>query len=101
MWWQEVVEESTFEGLNTGLVQQRLTFGVLLFIVSNFLWHFMSFFLNSISPSIEIENIWPRKGIYTFNPWKIPFWNTLILLLYGCTVTSCHHALISNFWKLT
>nr|YP_011017801.1 cytochrome c oxidase subunit 3 [Campylaephora sungminbooi]WQF69647.1 cytochrome c oxidase subunit 3 [Campylaephora sungminbooi] len=34
VWWRDVVRESTFEGHHTGVVQQGLRFGVILFIVS-------------------------------------------------------------------
>ena len=35
-------------------------------------------------------------GIETFDPWHIPFVNTLVLLLSGTTVTWAHHALLSG-----
>ena len=40
--------------------------------------------------------LWPPQGIYTFDPWGLPFLNTMILLLSGCTVTWAHHALLQN-----
>nr|YP_010620101.1 cytochrome c oxidase subunit 3 [Periphykon beckeri]WAX04137.1 cytochrome c oxidase subunit 3 [Periphykon beckeri] len=99
VWWRDVSRESSFEGHHTGLVQKGFRFGILLFIISEiffFIAFFWAFFHNSISPSIEIGSIWPPKGIYVLNPWQIPFLNTLILLFSGCTVTWCHHALVSN-----
>lgn len=99
LWWRDVVRESTFEGNHTGLVQQGLRYGVILFIVSEiffFVAFFWAFFHNSISPSVDIGSIWPPKGIIVLNPWNIPFLNTLLLLLSGCTVTWSHHAIIAN-----
>ncbi|MBP0652026.1 cytochrome c oxidase subunit 3, partial [Mycobacterium tuberculosis] len=34
--------------------------------------------------------------IETFDPWHLPFFNTLVLLLSGTTVTWAHHALIEG-----
>ena len=36
---------------------------------------------------------WPPANIEAFDAWDLPFMNTLILLLSGCTVTWAHHAL--------
>ena len=38
--------------------------------------------------------VWPPEGVITFDPFDLPFLNTLILLLSGCTVTWAHHALL-------
>ena len=36
------------------------------------------------------------KGIEVFDAWRLPFLNTLILLLSGCTLTYAHHAIIND-----
>nr|YP_010555063.1 cytochrome c oxidase subunit 3 [Kappaphycus malesianus]UYR20484.1 cytochrome c oxidase subunit 3 [Kappaphycus malesianus] len=99
VWWRDVIRESTFEGHHTGIVQQGLRFGVILFIVSEILFFFAffwAFFHSSLAPTVEIGSIWPPKGINVLNPWEIPFLNTLILLLSGCTITWTHHSIVSN-----
>nr|QJF58162.1 cytochrome c oxidase subunit 3 [Corallina officinalis]QJF58185.1 cytochrome c oxidase subunit 3 [Corallina officinalis] len=99
VWWRDVIRESTFEGHHTGIVQQGLRYGVLLFIVSEILFFFAffwAFFHSSLAPTVEIGSIWPPNGITVLNPWEVPFLNTLILLLSGCTVTWAHHAMVSN-----
>lgn len=99
VWWRDVVRESTLEGHHTGMVQQGLRYGVILFIISEILFFFAffwTFFHSSLAPTVEIGSIWPPKGISVLNPWEIPFLNTLILLLSGCTVTWCHHTIIAN-----
>ena len=100
LWWRDLVREATYEGHHTGIVQIGLRFGTILFIVSEILFFFAffwAFFHSSLSPAIEIGSIWPPKGLNVLNPWQIPLLNTLILLLSGCTVTWCHHSIISNF----
>ena len=102
IWWRDVIRESTYEGHHTGIVQQGLRYGIILFIISEiffFIAFFWAFFHSSLSPTVEIGSIWPPKGIIVLNPWEIPSLNTLILLLSGCTVTWCHHAIVSNLRK--
>jgi cytochrome c oxidase subunit 3 len=42
------------------------------------------------------HGVWPPVGIETFDPWHLPLFNTLVLLLSGTTVTWAHHALIEG-----
>jgi cytochrome c oxidase subunit 3 len=40
--------------------------------------------------------VWPPKGIEVLDPWHLPLYNTVILLLSGTTVTWAHHALLHD-----
>lgn len=101
-WWRDVIREATFEGHHTKGVQIGLRYGMILFILSEimfFLAFFWGFFHSSLSPVIEIGGIWPPQGIEIFNPWHIPFLNTLILLLSGSSITWSHHAIVQGLRK--
>ena len=98
-WWRDVTREGTFEGHHTNIVQLGLRYGMLLFIASEvmfFFGFFWAFFDASLTPTIEIGNIWPPKGINTFNAMEVPLVNTLILLCSGATVTYAHHAITAG-----
>jgi cytochrome c oxidase subunit 3 len=99
IWWRDVIREATFEGRHTSVVQTGLRYGMVLFIISEVLFFaafFWGFFHSSLSPNIEIGSRWPPEGISTFNPWEVPFLNTIILLLSGATITWAHHAIIGG-----
>jgi len=96
VWWRDVVIEGEFQGFHTPVVQIGLRFGMALFIASEVMFFsafFWAFFTSSLYP---VGGVWPPHGIRPFDPWEVPFLNTLVLLLSGTTVTWAHHALIEN-----
>lgn len=101
-WWADVANEGN-TGDHTPVVQIGLRYGVILFIMSEvmfFVAWFWAFFKNALYPMGEmspiVDGVWPPEGIVTFDPWHLPFINTLILLLSGVAVTWAHHALVHD-----
>jgi cytochrome c oxidase subunit III len=102
-WWRDVLRESRTAGLHTPVVRLGLRYGMTLFITSEvmfFVAFFWAFFHFALFPEhvlgVTGPAVWPPAGIETFDPFHLPFLNTMILLLSGCTVTWAHHALIEN-----
>jgi cytochrome c oxidase subunit III len=105
-WWRDVVNEGIVGLHHTDAVMHGLRIGMALFILSEiafFFVFFWSFFHSSLFPRDILDGlwpiaqgIWPPKTIQTFDPWDIPFINTLILLLSGTTITWAHYALSEN-----
>jgi cytochrome c oxidase subunit 3 len=99
-WWRDVLKESRTAGLHSPVVRLGLRYGMILFIASEvmffvaFFWAYFHFALFPQHVSGAEQAIWPPAGIKTFDPWHLPFLNTMILLLSGCTVTWAHHGVL-------
>jgi len=106
-WWRDVIKEATVGGHHTPIVQLGLRYGMALFIASEvmffaaFFWAFFdaSLFPDEVKQFMRLEytgGVWPPEGIEVFRAFELPFMNTMILLLSGCTVTWAHYALING-----
>ena len=104
-WWRDVVREGTFQGHHSEPVSTGLRLGMILFIASEVMFFFAFFwaFFHASVPFLSKVAIhpWPPQGIVPFDAWTLPFFNTLILLTSGVTVTYAHHALRAGDQKGT
>ena len=92
LWWRDVIKESVVEHAHTPEAAHGLRFGMVLFITSEvmfFVAFFWAFFHNALGFSTTTL-AWPPQGIEVLDAWAVPFYNTVILLTSGITVTRAH-----------
>ncbi len=109
VWWRDVIKEARVDKAHTSVVSRGLRAGMALFIVSEVLFFaafFWAFFNASTLPKLPLEEtwaiaegVWPPAGIKVFDPFHLPLYNTLILLLSGTTVTWAHYAILKGNQK--
>jgi cytochrome c oxidase subunit 3 len=102
-WWRDVIKEAMVEKQHTEVVKNGIKIGVTLFIISEVMFFgvfFGSIFKNKLLPNKGLDGFWAEKivnwvpeSFQEFDPWNIPFMNTLILLLSGTTLAWAGHAL--------
>ena len=98
-WFRDIIREASYFGQHTATVQKALDTGFFLFLITEglfFVSFFWAFFHCSLSPSMSLGGVWPPAGMEVPNPWKVPFYNTIILLVSGATVTWSHHETIAG-----
>lgn len=102
LWWRDVIREALFLGSHTLKVKKGLKIGIVLFIVREiffFFSFFWSYFYYCFSPGIEVGLIWPPMGLESFNAYRVPLLNTIILLRSGLTVTWAHFELLQSCYE--
>jgi len=96
-WWRDVINEGEKKGLHTPPVAHGLRMGMVLFIASEvmfffaFFWAYFNASVPFLSPAAAGQ--WPPEGIEPLRTWSLPFFNTLILLSSGLTVSVAHGVL--------
>jgi cytochrome c oxidase subunit 3 len=105
-WWSDTVREA-HEGHHTPVVSLHLRYGMIMFIASEvmfFVAWFWAFFDASLFPDEAAQVLrteftggkWPPEGLEVLDPFYLPLYNTIILLLSGTTLTWAHHSLLHN-----
>lgn len=96
-WWKDIVIEATYQGKHTLVVKRSIWIGFILFMLSEvmlFFVFFWGYFHYSLTIVYEIGYSWPGIDIEPVKSYRLPLFNTMILILSGITLTIAHKSLI-------
>jgi len=103
VWWCDLVEEATMGGHHTYVITNTLKFGFILFILSEiilFFSFFWSWLHSSLAPTVSLGGSWPPTGLIPVDPYRLPLFNTVLLLSRGASVTWAHYQIVNGGYAL-
>ncbi len=101
-WFLDISREAVVKGYHTRIVRKGLKMGFLFFITSEimlFMGFFWAFFHSALCPSIVLGSLWPPVGLKTISTFDFPFFNTIILIVSGFSVTWVHKGISIGSYK--
>ena len=102
VWWRDMIREARTPGLHKLVTQIGQRYGMALFITSevmffvSFFWNYFNYFFFPDKMGNAFAPVWPPMGVTTIDPFAIPLFNTMDLLLSGTTITWAHHCLLEG-----
>jgi len=99
-WWYDVIKESKSD--HSLIVRHGFRYGMVFFIASEVMFFaafFWAYLHAAINPFETLGHIWPPQNINTPDPFDLPYYNTLLLLLSGTTITWAHHEMVEGKLK--
>lgn len=99
-WFYNVEDEASVFGFHTLVVKRGLYKGFIFFLASEFMLFFgffWAFFHSALCPSIVYAALWPFPNVnIAINCLGLPFYNTVLLIVSGLTVTYAHISIAST-----
>lgn len=96
-WFRDIIHEAKSE--HNTIVHKGFRWGMILFIASEVMFFaafFWAYFHAALIPTDASGNVWPPQSITPLEAWDLPYFNTLLLLLSGTTITWAHEAMIEG-----